>query len=242
VHKKFASQSGDLLKRAGLLEEVRSAGDDLEPNWCFHVSHSLFVQLDDDCVATADQEQCRSSNVGQFFRCQIRAPAPRHDRINAVWPSRRHDQCCATASACSEESNRESACVILGIQPAHCANQPISEEPNVEANVSCAQVDLLLIWGEQVEKEGSKIPLPQFFGDVSVPGRVAAASAPVGEHDQTEGARRDRQFAFEGDTTSVNYNGSLRRICRMRIGRGSHISSLRELRTVTPRSTLSSPS
>ena len=52
-----AGQAGDLLQGAGFPEEVGRPGDDLEAGLTGELGHRLPVELDDERVASADDQQ-----------------------------------------------------------------------------------------------------------------------------------------------------------------------------------------
>jgi len=201
-----------LLESAGFLEEVRAAGNCIEANRCFHPPQRLLVHFDYDSIATPNDEQRWSVNVGQFLSRQIGTATSRHDRIHAIGPSSRRDKRRAGASARSEQAHREPARIIIVVQPPHRPDQTIREQSYVEPNAPGEPIDLLLRRRKQIEEQRSKISAPQLFGDIAIPRGMAAASASVGEHDQRTSIGRNRQITFEGDSSGVDLDGSFSRV------------------------------
>ena len=59
------SQLRDPLERARLLEEVCSAGHDRDAREASHLPRGLAIQLENDLVASADDQQRRCEHVGE---------------------------------------------------------------------------------------------------------------------------------------------------------------------------------
>ncbi len=177
---------GDLLQRASLLEKVRGAGNDLQPNRRFHLSHRL-----------------------------LGTTATGNDRIDAIRSSRRGDEGRATTRAGAEQANGQPARVVLGVEPAHRTYQAISQQSDVESKVAGVHVHLFLCWCQQIHQQRSQIPLSQLFGDVAIARRMSAAAASVSEHYQTLRTVGYCQVAVKGDSSSVDQNVPFSNIERM---------------------------
>src|SRR5437899_4429112 len=72
----FAREHGDLLEGAGLLEQVSRAGDDDELLGPGQRVECLSVEVDDDLVSPADDQEGRLLHPGQPRPRQVRTPTP----------------------------------------------------------------------------------------------------------------------------------------------------------------------
>ena len=87
----------------------------------------------------------------QFFRGEIRTSASRNDGIDTVRSSGRGDQRSAAAGARTKQTDGESTCVVLSVEPAHRTDQSIRQQSNVEPNMPSVYVDLFLGGCEQIQ-------------------------------------------------------------------------------------------
>src|SRR5438128_5574140 len=78
----FAGERCDLLEGARFLEEVCRAGDDDEPLDPGQRIERLAIEVDDDVVGPADNQQRRLLNPGQHRDRQVRTPTSRDDRAD----------------------------------------------------------------------------------------------------------------------------------------------------------------
>jgi hypothetical protein len=98
-----------------------------------------------------------------------------------------------------------------GGQPVDGTDQAAGEQPDVEAEFAAAQVELLLLGGEQVHQQGAEAGPLQVLGDAPVARTVAAAAAAVREQHDPVAVRGSRQVAVERHPADGDPDGLLRR-------------------------------
>ena len=74
--KPLPRQTGDLLKRAGFLEEVGRPGDDVESLFYLQLRQGLLIQFDDRAVLDAHQQQSGRAHLDKGRARQIRSSSP----------------------------------------------------------------------------------------------------------------------------------------------------------------------
>jgi hypothetical protein len=95
-------QIGNFLERPGLLEQVRCTRNYLKSHLSPHLPFCLSVQLDNNIIVPADDEQSRSFYYWKCIRGEI-GPAPaRHYSSNTFGTFRSGDERSAAASAGTE--------------------------------------------------------------------------------------------------------------------------------------------
>ena len=158
---------------------------------------------------------------GEVSASEIGAAAPGDHGAHARQSERGRHERGGGAGAGPEEADREVAGGGVVGQPVDDAGQAAGEQVDIEAQRAGAEVDRLLVGGEQVDQEGGEAGLAQHAGDEAVAGAEAATAAAVGEEDDAggvggpaEGARQPHAGRGDDQIALVD--------CR---GRGVHLSA-----------------
>ena len=146
-------------------------------------SPSAPAQCDDIRVARSDDQQGRRENSRQRRSGEIRPAAPRYDGGDghAGIGCRRHGG--AAAGAGAEVPDGQRARVVASGQPAGRPDQTLGQQVDVE------DVGSILLLGrcQQIEQQCGQTRVIEYLCDITIPGAAAAASTPVGEHDDPHG-------------------------------------------------------
>jgi hypothetical protein len=172
------------------------------------------VELDHDRVVPADDQQRRRHDPWERGVREVRAAAAGHDRADAGATFGRRDQRSGGARARSEAADRERCRAggervgLVRRQPVDCADHPLAEQRDVEAQARGPEILLLLYGCEQVDQQRREARVDKDVRDGAVAGAEPAAAAAVREHDDAAGGvghrqgRREREVA-DGDPDFV---------------------------------------
>ena len=84
-------QACDFLQGAGLLEQVRGTGDDLQFDRRRHLGHRLAIECDDLRIGAAHDQQRRGTDAGQRLTGQVGPASARDHGVDGLRPlGRRH--------------------------------------------------------------------------------------------------------------------------------------------------------
>ena len=149
--------AGDLVERAGFLEQVAGARHDLQAVEGGQPPGGPAVERQDPGVGAAHDQQRGRRYALQGRAGQVRSAAAGDHRSDPVGPlGRGHQGGGRTRAGPEQPQARRSA--EAGGQPVDGTRQASGEQPDVEAKLAAAQVELLLIGSEQVQQRG--VPRP----------------------------------------------------------------------------------
>jgi hypothetical protein len=186
-------ESRNLLQRARFFKEVARSGDDRQLLLAAHLLHGLTVQFDYLMVIAANDEQRRRLNASQGGACEIRPASPGNDGRNDGRLLSGGDQCCPCTGARSEVTHAEIAGGRFSAEPVGDLAKPGREKADIEAQMSCTQVDLFFGFREQVEQQRPEAASLEHGGHVAIARTVPAAAATVGKQNDSCGSVRDHQ-------------------------------------------------
>ena len=155
-HEPVTGKLRDAFQRAWLFEEVGGTRDDLDAKLRGHDVRGLLVEIDDDLIERADDEQRRSTHLGERRAGQIGTSSAGHDRADSIRPLGGRDECSRGTRAGSEAPDRKTLGVVFGLDPVEGVDETVGEQADVEAQVASPHVDPLLLFGEEVHEEGGQ--------------------------------------------------------------------------------------
>ena len=128
-------QLRDAMKRARLLEQMRRPWNDLQFLRRVQLRKRLTVQIDDDAIQAADDQQCRRRHLFERRLGEVGTAAARHDGANEARTLRRRDQRGRGPRACAKEAKRKRRGWWLDLCPVERRDDPFPEQRSVEAKL-----------------------------------------------------------------------------------------------------------
>jgi len=123
--KPLRSELGDLVERSGLFEEMRRVWNDRQVLLADKLFVSALVQLDDDVVRSADDEQRRRSDIGKRFIGEVRPAAARDHGADASLKLRCGDESGGAACARAEVTDARLTQPTFAIDPLRRISEPL---------------------------------------------------------------------------------------------------------------------
>src|SRR5262249_31923697 len=143
------------------------------------LSHRLPVQRDDRSVLAADHEKRGGAHGWKGISSQVRATAARNDGLDDFGALRSGDQSGCRTSTRPEISDRQVCGLTLMSYPVGGADQPLSQQINVEPEMGRLDVHSLLFGREQVNEQGSQACFAKGLRDRAVSRAMSTAAATV---------------------------------------------------------------
>ena len=144
-------ESGDVVECARLFEQMGGAGDDAQPVRASQPHLGGPVEVDDDVVAAADDQQRGGPDKTQPWAREVGSAAAGHDGRHVVVRVGGGPQGGAGSGARPEVADWQTFGAGLVVQPGGDVEEPAGEQFSVE---DVAPVGLFLD-GEQVEERGA---------------------------------------------------------------------------------------
>ena len=153
---------------------------DDQPTPATDARERLLVEFDDAMVVSANEQECRGSDLLQRRAREVRPPATRNHSTYAIDEPRRRYESCRRASACTEKADRKHGSRRVSIKPVHRADEPVSQKLNIEHIRPIG----LFFNRQEIEQKRCKSLLLEGARDRRVARTEAAGTAPMRKNDQ----------------------------------------------------------
>lgn len=160
----------DGLERARFFEEVRGVGHDLKLGLAAQLRQRLAVELDDDVIVTADDQQSGRAHGGKARGGEVWTAAAGDNRLHLVWQVGGGPQRRPGTGAGAEIADPEVTQVGLLAHPARRGHEPLGEQFDVEDVRAVA----LLVERQQIDQQRRLSGGVKGAGDLPVARAVAA--------------------------------------------------------------------
>ena len=202
--KPIRCQIGHALERAGFFEQMRRAGNDVDLYFAAHPRTRLFVEVNDNVVFAAHDEERRRFHFWQSVTGKIGPAAPRDDGGDLVGQFGGGHQCRGCAGARPETADAQIARLLLFMRPPRRVEQPFGKEADVEPVLARVKIDRFFLGREQVEQQRGQPGVIQPARHKLIAWTVTTAAAAVRKKHERDRLIDNRQIAIHRRAPSGN--------------------------------------
>lgn len=194
-----ASERGDPVKGAGLLEEVGRAGNHFKTVNAPQPVGGLTVELEHLPVRAADNQQRGRSNGPEPWAGEVRTTAAGDDRAYPRVRLGSGPESGSRSRACTEVTDARYQIAVRGPEPASRGEEATGQKLDVEDG---SPVQLLL-WRKEIKQQCPEPGVLQHPRDRAIAWAVTTAPAPMGKQNH---AASGRQMEVPFEPMSLGWN------------------------------------